>query len=412
MKALLSMPAETFTPLPRPRRGAIMESRKMSRCFLWVTFALAMTCFANELSAQGVLDDPTEIDADSLLGNGASDVPVDEDPTQSETPATPDESPQAEPPMAPMEDPMAPVEDAAPPADLNLSGGVRIVPRWQVGDVMQYDTLNTREQFDSGQTNVIWNVRRSVTIEVLEAEETGYLLGWTYGDAQVENESSGALKNGIELIAKMMAGQQVLLRVSANGVLERVDDWEALAQNVLAALDEAIAEKTDGDAEQMEILKQQVTQTVETEEGLRSVVTPGARVFMLPYDNEYSLDSPVQLESTSQNPYGARPFPMRETFVLREFDPNTNIAQIAWQKTMIADQAVQILNEMLDVLSSREEATPELLDEVRALWLQDDAIFRLNTTTGTIQALRHRQAVRHSRTLWDGDTLTAVLQTP
>ena len=301
----------------------------------------------------------------------------------------------------------APVDNA--PAE---NAPLRLTPHWKQGEVLNYKITSTHEQIDSGQATPEWSLHHDLSIEVIAADDQGYRIGWTQsGPAAGDAEQSISL--AIKLFSGLFAGQQIVIEVDRSGQIMGVANWEALRDGILAGLDALLAANADDTPpEELDHLKQQITESLQTKEGVENLVLSAPRIFLMPYGKDYALDEPTESENTTPNPFGGEPFPLREKFEVSKYDADSGIAEIVWKQTMVADKTVEILLAILDQLSTRQDVTQETLNEIRALWMRDDAIFRIDTTTSVIKAMAHRQAVRHAKGQWSADTVQLLQVAP
>lgn len=289
---------------------------------------------------------------------------------------------------------------------------VELVPHWQAGDVLRYKTRTQHERIEHGVVSVEWSADRDITIEVVEATDQGFRTNWTFGEATFRDRS-GHVDLGIKLASRIMAGQPITIDLDARGTLQGIAQWEALREQLRAALDPAVEWlSASEDASEVAALKDQFESLLENQDAAQEVLLGSVKAFLTVYGETYTVGQPLEFERTTANPFGGDPFPIVEAIVMETYDPETGAAELVWRQRMAPERTVEILRHVLDALSKRDDVKPELMDRVRAMWLQDDAVFRVDTKTGTVLAMKHRQGMRESRNVWKASTALAFLQTP
>ena len=106
---------------------------------------------------------------------------------------------------------------AAPPC---AAADVSLLPAWKKGERVEYELVKTRRKERGGVVQSDETTRTPVTVEVLEAGRSGFLLAWTPGETRFDNPALAALGTPktenvpIAAIGKnQIAAQRILDRV-------------------------------------------------------------------------------------------------------------------------------------------------------------------------------------------------------
>ncbi len=273
---------------------------------------------------------------------------------------------------------------------------VTIVPHWAKGDRVELAISRTREKSADGQSMISGQTKTSVHLEVLRADKSGYLVGWTAGDTTFEVPS--ASESFLRQIVGLMKGKQIVLQISPTGTIVGVKNWEELRSETLNVLDELLG-KTAAQPSQrddyivLSNLRKQWHTVFGMKEQVEQLCMRDARMYLMVLGRDYSFETPHEYEDQLPNPLGGEPFPAHTTIALKAFDPQSRQAVLTWSHSADPQQAARIVQSMVkDLATSRGKSLPNGTFS-KTISIEDTAEITVDIKTGWIATLTRKQSV-------------------
>ncbi len=275
---------------------------------------------------------------------------------------------------------------------------VEILPRWKKGDSFAFALTITRarEKSVDGRSTVSGKTRTHFTIEVLRADDNGYLVGWTAGDTTFE--ASLPSETFLRQVVDVMKGKQIVLQVDDHGTITGVQNWKELQSETLKAMDAILAKASDshkGGTNQtlLSNLRAQWETMFATKEQVEQLCTRDARIYFMALGRKYALNEPHEYNDLLPNPIGGDPFPTRARIILKAFDQQSGQAVLSWSQTTDPKQAARIWESMIkDLASRRGKKSPEG-EFARTIFMEDKADIVVDVRTGWVNRLTLTQSV-------------------
>lgn len=286
---------------------------------------------------------------------------------------------------------------------------VEILPHWKQGD--SFDVIMTRARNKSvdGQSSLSGKTHTRVTIDVLSADDKGYLVGWTAGETTFEDPAPS--ESFLRQVVGLMKGMQIVLQLDERGTIRGVQNWKELRNETLKVMDALLAKTPDsqkGSADQtlMSNLRAQWETMFTTKEQVEQLCTRDARVYFMVLGRKYVLNEPYEYNDLLPNPLGGDPFPTRARSILKTFDKRSGQAVLSWNQTTDPEQAARILESMIkDLAARRGKKSPEEAF-AKTISMEDKADIVVDVRTGWVNRLTLTRSVNlGTRTQTDTTTI-------
>ena len=278
-----------------------------------------------------------------------------------------------------------------PGFDNLIRHSVDILPHWKKGDSFALTITRTREKSIDGRSTVSGKTRTHFTVEVLRADDRGYLLGWTANDTTFE--ASLPSDTFLRQVVDVMKGKQIVLQVDERGTITGVQNWKELRNEILKAMDAALPAKTPNsregstDPSLLSNLRAKWETMLATKGQVEQLCTRDARIYFLVLGRRYALNEPHEYNDRLPNPIGGDPFPTRARIILKAFDQQSGQALLSWNQTTDPKQAERILESMIKDLAARRGKKAPEGEFARSISMEDNADIVVDAHTGWVSRL-------------------------
>ena len=294
--------------------------------------------------------------------------------------------------------------------DVSAARAVEILPHWKKGEVFSLHISRAREKFADGTSTISGKTRTDFRLEVLHADERGYLIGWTAGDTTFDVPPSS--ESFLRQVVGLMKDMRIVLQIDPHGTITGVQNWKELRKEVLKVMDALLANTPDTEAEAanrtlLSNVRTQWDTTFSTKEQIEQLCTRDAKIYLMALGRSYEFNKPHDYPDQLSNPLGGEPFPARTTIALKAFD------QLSGQVTLVRNQrtdpqhATRILESMVNEMSARQGKKLPEGTFAKTIAIEDHADIIVDVRTGWVTTLTRVQSV-HLGTRGQTDTTTIV----
>lgn len=291
---------------------------------------------------------------------------------------------------------------------------VEILPHWKRGDSFDLIMTRARNKSVDGRSTLSGKTRARVTIDVLRADDKGYLVGWTAGETTFEDPAPS--ESFLRQVVGLMKGMQIILQLDERGTIRGVQNWKELRSETLKVMDALLAKTPDsqkGSTDQplMSNLRAQWETIFTTKEQVEQLCTRDARVYFMALGRRYVINEPYEYNDLLPNPLGGDPFPTRARIILKTFDRRSGQAGLSWNQTTDPEQAARILEPMIkDLAARRGKKSPEGAF-AKTISMEDTADIVVDVRTGWVNRLALTRSVNlGTRTQADFTSITRSAQ--
>jgi hypothetical protein len=276
------------------------------------------------------------------------------------------------------------------------SQSVEIMPYWNKGDRIHLEITRTRVRSAHGRSTITGKTHTDFTIEVLSANDDGYLVGWTAGKTTFDSPSQ-AEHSFLGQVVNLMSGRQIALKIDSHGAIRGVQNWQALKAAALKSLD-ALAATEDLQNEKrnrglMSNFRAQWESMLGNKEQVEELCTREAQVYFKVLGRRYTHNDPFEYKDLFPNPLGGEAFPTHARMALKTFDKQAGQAVITWSQTADPSQAARILDSMIKEMRVRLKREPLEGEFPQAISMEDHAEIVADVTTGWVKTLKHARSV-------------------
>ena len=107
------------------------------------------------------------------------------------------------------------------------SQSVEVIPHWKKGDTIHLQINRARVKSANGRSTVTGETHTGFRLEVLSADNDGYLVGWTAGKTKFAQPSQ-AEHSSLGQVVNLMNGLQIILEIDSHGAIKGVRNWKEL----------------------------------------------------------------------------------------------------------------------------------------------------------------------------------------
>ena len=276
------------------------------------------------------------------------------------------------------------------------SHSIEVLPHWKKGESVRLEITRARVKSADGTSTITGKTHTDFTIEVLSANDDGYLVGWTAGETTFDSPSQ-AEHSFLGHVVNLMNGRQIILEIDSHGAIRGVQNWKELKAAALKSLDALAAtedlQKEKPDKALMSSLRAQWESMLGTKEQVEELCTREAQVYFKVLGRGYARNKPFEYEDLLPNPLGGDAFPTHARMALKTFDKQAGRAVITWSQTADPTQVARILESMIKEMSARFGEKPLEGEFPKAISMQDNAEIVVDVTTGWVKTLKHARSV-------------------
>ena len=276
------------------------------------------------------------------------------------------------------------------------SHSIKVLPHWKQGDRVHLEIARARVKSADGTSTITGKTHTDFTIEVLSANDDGYLVGWTAGKTKFDSPSQ-AEHSFLGEVVNLMNGLQIILEIDSHGAIRGVQNWKGLKATALKSL-EALAttedlQKEKPDKARMSSLRAQWESMLGTKAQVEELCTREAQIYFMVLGREYTHNNPYEYEDLLPNPLGGEAFPTHARMALKTFDKQAGQAVITWSQIADPKQVARILESKMKEMSARLGKKPLEGEFPKAISMQDHAEIVVDVATGWVKTLAHARSV-------------------
>lgn len=184
---------------------------------------------------------------------------------------------------------------------------ITIAAQWKKGDTQHYEMIKTRTKKKGDMVTLSGTGRTDFTVEVLEAEEQGFLLKWTWGETKLETAQPATdplAKKLVDKLTNLIKGKHVLAYVAKNGELKEVRNWKEYKELLEKGLDEILNELPKGAPIPVQQLKTQAMAQFSTQAAITDSFHRDAAPLLFPLGKTCTAAKPTPITVKSRLPDG------------------------------------------------------------------------------------------------------------
>lgn len=274
---------------------------------------------------------------------------------------------------------------------------IDILPHWKKGDSFTLTITRVREKSIDGQLTVSGRTRTPFAMEVLRADDEGYLVGWTAGETifhePVPSESF------LRQVVGLMKGMQIILQLDHHGTITGVQNWQELQRETEKAMDALLAkppvtQKGSPEYSLMSNFRAQWDRMFGTKEQVEQLCTRDARTYFMALGKRYAPNKPITFDDQLVNPLGGAPFPAHTTIVLKTFNKRSGQAVLTKSQTADPEPASRIIESMVKEMSVRQGKKLPERQSPNSIVMEDSAEMAVDVKMGWVTRLTRVQSVK------------------
>jgi hypothetical protein len=273
---------------------------------------------------------------------------------------------------------------------------IEILPHWKQGDSFDLTITRAREKSIDGESTLSGKTLTRFTVDVLRADNKGYLVGWTAGETTFE--ASLPSDTFLRRVVGLMKGMQIVLQINSHGTITGVQNWNELRTETLKMMDTLLtktpeSQKGHSDHRLMSNLRAQWETMFATKEQVEQLCTRDARIYFMALGRRYVLNEPYEYTDVVPNPLSGDPFPTRARITLKTIDQRSGQARLSWNQTTDPKQTARILDSMIKDLAVRRGKKSPGGAFASTISMEDQADIAMDAGTGWVSSLTLTRSV-------------------
>ncbi len=270
-----------------------------------------------------------------------------------------------------------------------VAEGVEILPRWKKGEKAAYKLVKSRERARDDKATQEGKSTTDIKIEVIQADNHGFVMSWTFGEPKLEGPGGVAQHPLIKRMVQLVTGTKFLLEVDKSGSLKGVKNWEEIKKLTSQALEmmmkESLPEGLDKD--KAGAFRSMVESMLATKEQIEQLCTREAELFFLPFGKKLASGQPLDYEVNLPNPFGGEPLPGRGRFDLKTYDKSSGQAVITRTQTISPEAMKRFLEDLVKKATEQLGQPPATATMPKTITIEDSSEIVINVPSGWIESV-------------------------
>ncbi len=223
---------------------------------------------------------------------------------------------------------------------------VSIPHSWKAGDRVRYEVVRT-----ASQDNMKLQGRSELTIEIIEADDRGFLISWKYGPWELTQSAKAPLSAKIQNLAMGRLETPARLRFLPGAQDLKVENWKELRDALLLSA-EGVAKEMALSQKATEAALGPMRAIYENEAMVARTFGKHANVFFIIYCMTLPMAQPVEYPVRLPNPFFDVDLPGTARFSVKTVGEAGRGASIEWTQTLDTAAVPQIMDRLLAGLES------------------------------------------------------------
>jgi len=251
----------------------------------------------------------------------------------------------------------------------------QIVTYWEPGDSHSYNLeMGTKMALTAGTSESFTSYR--ILVEVLDWDDSGYLVQWTYTDAKPSDNASDFERRIVEI----NEGLAVRYHITDLGEFTGVENFEEIATWTTDAA-VRILDEFAGDPNVRSSLET-VLNAFESKEAFERLAMEEIKFYHMLHGYSYLADDPLIVEGNVENPFGGSPILAKTTVKLAEINNEHETAYLVYTRTFDAAALNRALYEAMNGYIPNDELTPEQTATLPVFNIEMKKQFIFHTASG------------------------------
>ena len=287
---------------------------------------------------------------------------------------------------------------------------VELLPHWKKGEKKSLELVKTKKRTKGSKLVFDSTTRTDCDIEIIEANNDGYLLSWTYSETKFDNPEQ-AQNPIVKQMSNILKGLQVVFEFDSQGYINGVQNWKEMkkkSEEVINAINKSLKE-SGADKTTVDKVCDQIAAMFSTKEQIEMMSTREAGLYFLALGKSYTLASPFEFDDVLPNPFGGEPFPSKGKLFLESHDGKKDRSIVKWKQTIPSEDATRILKKTFQDLANRLGKPIPKEGELPTFDIKDSAEFTVIASSGWIEKLKHTRTIKVNAD-WQKDTMVIKMK--
>ncbi len=261
---------------------------------------------------------------------------------------------------------------------------VTIAPKFRVGQVLQLELKNTREDNRAGRPT--GTSKTPITIRVLKADANGFVVDWIQAETKFEDPAQ-ASNPVFQFASKALKDLHMEAILNSGGAFQRLRNQAFVEAKMQVALDGLMGKFAESIPEPRRQQTSEAMGRLVTPKLLIAAVSKEVQLYFALYGIEIEKGKPFDGKVDVPNPLGEGSLPSQIRIELKETDPGLEEVQLSLEQRYDSDALLSLLPAALGAIGSRLASAERL----RSGSLLDTGQFTFNTKSGCMQRIFHER---------------------
>ncbi len=267
------------------------------------------------------------------------------------------------------EDPVAPV--------------VEFPCSWEAGTRFRLVLEKGRKEFDGDKPTHDGHSTSDIDVEVVRADEEGYLFRWTFTDTRLPEAAS---RNPLAVrVGRIMQGLVLDLKADEYGSVQALENGAAVRRRLEEVFTAVRASAVAGGADEAAIkaLLDPLVKSLLGEE-MEHLLIHEARIFSFPSGGSFVPGEERPYEDALPLPFTGEMIPTKAAFLLRGVDGEAGTAELVWRQKLDGEKTKQAIARYLEAVAKKSGLPGAPAEEMERLSfdVEDEATFVYDLATG------------------------------
>lgn len=274
---------------------------------------------------------------------------------------------------------------------------------WQQGLKVRYQSDSVQEKIRAGKHERA-QTRETAVLEIVEANEKGYLQVWHSQAPRVEVSGDGEDMAAKREIARKMserfADVPLQAELDAQGVYTGIRNWEQLGATLREVMLPFMTKQAQGrpelaaaDAAKLRETILPVLHRMTTQSAVNTTLGKQAAIYNFFTAPSLAPGKPKTYEDTLPSPWSADILPTVGSFEMTEVDEKAGTVSIRWQQSIDPVKGAAVARKMLEAIAGAPLTQAVAAGLPEGLKLTDEATVVIDRKSGVPLSLVHRRDV-------------------
>lgn len=277
-----------------------------------------------------------------------------------------------------------------------LAETVDVRPGLRTGDVYSWNYQRDTEQQSQDKPKKTGGSVTPVTVKVIEASASGYVLEWRYGAPRFLDASQAKImaRKDMQWISDIAKELRFELQLAPDGQFVQLRNYEQIKPKIDQMVEQvmtAVAQERKADPAEMKQVGDMMRGMFASRERVESLMLKDVRLLLFPFGMSLDSDAPLTYQAPLPNPFGGDNLQADGVISLTSLNRKRGIATIELDQKLSPDSVTKIITSMTRRMGKKRPA-PEELAKLKAD-ITDKSIYTVDLKTGFASEVKFMRTI-------------------